>query len=56
MFNSDGWFKSGDLGYIDDGFVFIVDRVVQEEMNGGVDLQKNVWYIPTIKLDISEGK
>jgi hypothetical protein len=35
--------------------VSIVDRVVQEEMNGGVDLQKNVWYIPTIKLNISEG-
>ncbi len=26
--------------------VFIVDRVVQEEMNGGVDLEKDAWYIP----------
>ncbi len=26
--------------------VYIVDRVVQEQMGGGVDLQKNVWYIP----------
>lgn len=26
--------------------VFITDRVVQEEMNGGVDLEKNLWYIP----------
>ena len=34
----------------------IIDRVVLEEIGGGVDLQKNVWYIPTIKLDISEGK
>lgn len=24
----------------------IIDRVVQEEMKGGVDLGKNVWYIP----------
>ncbi len=27
--------------------IFIVDRVVQEEMNGGIDLDKNVWYIPS---------
>lgn len=27
--------------------VFITDRVVQEQMNGGVDLKKDVWYIPT---------
>ncbi|MFM7022083.1 MAG: ADP-ribosylglycohydrolase family protein [Flavobacteriales bacterium] len=26
--------------------VFIIDRVVQEEMKGGVDLEKDVWYIP----------
>lgn len=26
--------------------VFIVDRVVQEQLNGGIDLNKNVWYIP----------
>lgn len=26
--------------------VFIVDRVVQELMNGGIDLEKNLWYIP----------
>ncbi len=26
--------------------VMIVDRVVQEQMGGGVDLQKGVWYIP----------
>ena len=29
--------------------VFIVDRVVQELMNGGVDLQKDVWYIPVFE-------
>jgi hypothetical protein len=29
--------------------VFVVDRVVQEEMGGGTDLKKNVWYIPNKK-------
>ncbi|MBD0401588.1 ADP-ribosylglycohydrolase family protein [Flammeovirga sp. EKP202] len=28
--------------------VFIVDRVVQEEMKGGIDLEKDIWYIPAI--------
>jgi hypothetical protein len=27
--------------------VFIVDRVVQEQMGGGVDLSTNQWFIPT---------
>jgi len=35
--------------------VFIIDRVVQEEMNGGIDLQKDVWYIPSVALNITEG-
>jgi len=26
--------------------VFVVDRVVQELMGGGVDLERNVWYVP----------
>lgn len=34
----------------------IVDRVVEEEMGGGVDLQKDVWYIPMVELNIKEGK
>lgn len=29
--------------------VFIVDRVMQEQMGGGVDLKKNVWYFPDQK-------
>ncbi|MGB3144704.1 MAG: ADP-ribosylglycohydrolase family protein [Maribacter sp.] len=29
--------------------IFIIDRVVQEELGGGVDLEKDVWYIPKIK-------
>ncbi len=36
--------------------VFIVDRVVQEKMGGGVDLEKDVWYIPDTELNISAGK
>ena len=26
--------------------ILIIDRVVIEEIEGGVDLEKNVWYIP----------
>ena len=26
--------------------IFITDRVIQEEMHGGVDLLKGIWYIP----------
>ncbi|HRA71827.1 MAG TPA: ADP-ribosylglycohydrolase family protein, partial [Flavobacterium sp.] len=26
----------------------IIDRVVQEEMNGGVHLKKELWYVPTL--------
>lgn len=36
--------------------IFVIDRVVQEEMNGGIDLEKNVWYIPDVGLNISPGK
>jgi len=32
--------------------IFIIDRVVQDEMNGGVDLDNDIWYIPNIELDI----
>ncbi len=31
--------------------VFIIDRVVQEQIKGGVDLEKNMWYIPIPKND-----
>jgi hypothetical protein len=27
--------------------VLIIDRVVQEQLGGGIDREKNVWYIPT---------
>ncbi|MCB0656729.1 MAG: ADP-ribosylglycohydrolase family protein, partial [Saprospiraceae bacterium] len=26
--------------------IFIIDRVVQEQMHGGVDIIKGVWYLP----------
>lgn len=26
--------------------VYIIDRVIQEDLGGGVDLNKNIWYIP----------
>ena len=35
--------------------VYIVDRVVQEQMGGGVDLKKDIWYIPNEELEISVG-
>ncbi len=36
--------------------IYIVDRAVQEEMKGGIDLKKNVWYIPNTGLNIPVGK
>lgn len=32
--------------------LFIIDRIVQDEMHGGVDLKKNLWYIPTTEIEI----
>ena len=26
--------------------IFIIDRVVQDEMGGGIDLEDDLWYIP----------
>ena len=26
--------------------IFITDRVIQEELGGGIDLNENLWYIP----------
>ena len=33
--------------------VFVADRVIQEQIKGGVDLQKDVWYIPAGGTEIS---
>jgi hypothetical protein len=34
--------------------LFVVDRVVKEEMGGGVDLVNNQWWIPHAGQDIAE--
>ncbi len=36
--------------------IFVVDRVVQEQLGGGVDLKNDKWYIPEKRLDIRPGR
>ena len=36
--------------------VFIVDRAVQEQMGGGVDLENDLWYIPDRGTTILPGR
>ncbi len=36
--------------------VYIIDRVIQEQMGGGIDLMKNVWYIPKTEIQIPIGE
>lgn len=35
--------------------IFVIDRVVQEQMGGGIDLAEDVWYIPANPLRIEPG-
>lgn len=35
--------------------LFIIDRMVQERMKGGIDLEKDVWYIPQSEWAIPAG-
>ena len=35
--------------------IYVVDRVVQEKLGGGIDLEKGLWYIPDIGIHIIEG-
>lgn len=52
-FPNDGLFTFDEMAQTG---IHIIDRVVQEEMKGGIDLKKDVWYIPTIDLTINAGK
>jgi hypothetical protein len=36
--------------------IYIIDRVVQEELKGGVDLEKDAWYIPDVGGEISQAE
>ncbi len=36
--------------------IYVTDRVVQEQMGGGIDLTANVWYLPIHKLQIVPGE
>lgn len=29
--------------------IFVFESVGQEQMNGGIDLEKGLWYIPSLK-------
>ena len=54
VFNEDGWFKSGDLGYIDDGFVYIVDRVKDMVIRGGeniscIEVETAIYLHPSVQ-------
>ena len=54
VFNDDGWFKSGDLGYIDDGFVYIVDRVKDMVIRGGeniscIEVETAIYAHPSVQ-------
>ena len=45
----DTFFHMAEVG------IYIIDRVVQHQMGGGIDLQKNIWYIPYKSYEISVG-
>ena len=54
VFNDDGWFRSGDLGYIEDGFVFIVDRVKDLVIRGGeniscIEVEAAIYSHPSVQ-------
>jgi hypothetical protein len=35
--------------------VYVVDRVVQEQIGGGIDIEKDLWYIPNTGINIIAG-
>jgi len=36
--------------------IFIIDRIVQEKIGGGVDLVNDVWYIPDDGIHIETAR
>ena len=36
--------------------IYVIDRVVQEEIGGGVNLDEDLWYIPKMEGDIAPGQ
>lgn len=34
--------------------IWVIDRVVQEEMKGGIDIENSVWYIPQSNSSVSD--
>lgn len=36
--------------------IYVIDRVVQDQMGGGIDIGKDVWYIPKMDLYIVPGQ
>jgi len=36
--------------------IWVIDRVVQEEMKGGINLKNNSWYIPQPDMGLSGNK
>ena len=45
---SDTFYNMAKMG------IYVVDRIVQEKLGGGIDLNKDLWYIPNIGIHISE--
>ena len=35
--------------------IYVVDRVVQEKLRGGINLKEDLWYIPNVGINIIEG-
>jgi len=44
-----------DFGNMAKKGIYVIDRVVQEELGGGIDLENNLWYIPQNKFKIEPG-
>jgi hypothetical protein len=44
------------FGHMAELGVYVVDRTVQEQIGGGIDLKEDVWYLPAHKLQIVPGQ